>query len=114
MPGTSTLKLSRKGWASSHSRRDRKWQVVVDGNIAGSISNAQMVELPIAPGRHALRVRSMRYLLSPQESFDAVEGQAVGFSCHPRSLTPLIFPRWTVWLLATLIKHDLWISLQPD
>jgi hypothetical protein len=61
-----------------------------------------------------LRVRSFRYLLSPEESFGANEGQVVGFSCSPRSLTVLLFPRWIVWLLATLLKHDLGISLKPD
>jgi hypothetical protein len=47
-------------------------------------------------------------------SFEVTDGQVAGFSCHPRSLTPLIFTRWTVWLLATLVKNDLWISLKPD
>jgi hypothetical protein len=26
----------------------------------------------------------------------------------------IIITRWTVWLLATLIKHDLWIDLKPE
>jgi hypothetical protein len=56
----------------------------------------------------------MQHLLSPERSFNVNEGQVAGFSCHPRSLTPVIFTRWTVWLLATLVKNDLWISLKPD
>ncbi len=38
-------------------------------------------------------MRSMEQLLSPEQSFEVIEGQVVGFSCHPRSLTPLIFTR---------------------
>jgi hypothetical protein len=41
-------------------------------------------------------------------------GHFVGFSCHPRSLTPVTFTRWPAWLLATMVKNDLWISLKPD
>src|ERR1700681_1786652 len=114
MTATATVRLSRKSWGSSHSGKARTWQVVIDGGIVGSISNQQTVELPVEPGRHTLRVRSMENLLSPEVSFEVTDGQVVGFSCHPRSLTPLIFTRWTVWLLATMVKNDLWISLKPD
>lgn len=113
MTATATMRLSRKSWGSSHSRRARTWKVVIDGRTVGSISNQQTVELLVEPGRHTLRVTSMQHLLSPEQSFEVSEGQIVGFSCHPRSLTPLIFTRWTVWLLATLVKNDLWISLKP-
>jgi hypothetical protein len=27
---------------------------------------------------------------------------------------PSIFPRWIIWLLISLTKHDFWISLKPD
>ena len=114
MTAPASVRISRKGWGSSHSSHTRIWNVVIDGDVVGSITNEHTVELPVEPGRHALRVTSMRYLVSPEESFDAGEGQVVGFSCHPQSLSPLIFPRWIVWLLATLVKHDLWISLTPD
>ena len=56
----------------------------------------------------------MQHLLSPERSFEVIDGQVVGFSCHPRSLTTLIFTRWSVWLLATPVRNDLWISLKPD
>lgn len=114
MTATATVRLSRKSWISSHSDRARTWKVEIDGRIVGSIANQQTVELPVEPGRHTLRVRSMQHLLSPEQSFDVSAGHIVGFSCHPRSLTPLIFTRWTVWLLATLVKNDLWISLKPN
>jgi hypothetical protein len=109
-----TVKLSRRGWGSSHSRRARPWKVEVDGKTVGTIPNEETVELQVEPGRHALRVRSMQFLTSPEEPFEADEGQVVGFSCHPRSLSPIIITRWIVWLLVTLVKHDLWIDLKPE
>ncbi len=111
---SATVKLSRKGWGSSHSRRVRPWIVEVDGKAAGTISNEETVELPVEPGHRALRVRSMRFLYSPEKTFDSDEGHVAGFSCHPRSLSPFIFTRWIIWLLATLVKHDLWIDLKPE
>jgi hypothetical protein len=93
MPAMATVRLSRKSWGSSHSVRARTWKVVIDGSVVGSISNGQTVELPVEPGPHALRVRSMRYLLSPEEPFETIERQVVRFSCHPRSLSALIFTR---------------------
>ena len=90
------------------------WKVEVDGIAVESISNEETVELAVEPGRHTLRVRSMRFLFSPEKPFDAVEGRGVGFSCHTRSLSPLIITRWLVWLLASLVKHDLWIDLKPE
>jgi ABC-2 type transport system ATP-binding protein len=88
--------------------------VLIDGSVVGSIANEQTVEIPVAPGRHALRVQSMRYLHSPDASFEADGGQVAAFSCRARSLSPIIFTRWLVWLLASLIKHDLWIGLHFD
>ena len=112
--GMATVRLSRKGWGSSHSRHARMWKVEVDGIAVGSISNETTVEIPVEPGHHLLRVRSTRFLFSPEKPFDTAEGKVVGFSCHPRSLTPIILTRWLVWLMASLIKHDLWIDLKPD
>jgi ABC-2 type transport system ATP-binding protein len=99
---------------SSHSRRARTWTVVIDGSVVGSISNERTVEIPVEPGQHLLRVKSTSYLFSPEESFEAVAGKVVKFSCHPRSLSPIIFTRWLIWLLVSLVKHDLWIGLKLD
>lgn len=50
-----TVKLSRRGWGSSHSRHARPWKVEVDGKTVGTISNEETVELRLEPGRHAFR-----------------------------------------------------------
>ena len=56
----------------------------------------------------------MRFLSSPEKPFEADEGQVVGFSCDPRSLSAIIITRWIVWLPATLVKYDRWIDLKPE
>lgn len=112
MTMSTTVKLSRKGWGSSRSRHARIWSVEIDSRTVGTIANESTVEFPVELGRHTLRARSMRYLSSPMKQFEAVDEHVVVFSCHPRSLSPIIITRWTVWLLATLVNHDLWIDLK--
>jgi hypothetical protein len=44
-------------------------------------------------------------LTSPQRSFQAADGQVAGFSCSAQLLWPM--------MVASLVKHDLWIVLRP-
>jgi ABC-2 type transport system ATP-binding protein len=87
---------------------------VIDGEPAGSVLNGQSVELPLEPGPHTLRVRSMRFLLSPERSFVVLEGQIPAFSCRQRLRGPLLVQRCLAWLLVSLVRHDVWIRLEPD
>ena len=56
----------------------------------------------------------MRFLGSPKESLEVAEGQVVGLSCRRRARHPFIAQRSIFLLLASLFKHDVWISLTPD
>jgi ABC-2 type transport system ATP-binding protein len=56
----------------------------------------------------------MRYLLSPEQPFECLEGQVVGFSCHSRPASPFLVQRSVILLLVSLLKHDIWISLERD
>ena len=114
MATTSTLRLARAPRLSSHSDRVRTWHVVIDGVDVGSIPNQRTLEFSVEPGEHRLRVRSTPYLCSPEVVFEAAAGKETRFICHPRSLSPLIVTRWLVWLLISLVRHDLWIELKPD
>jgi ABC-type transport system involved in multi-copper enzyme maturation permease subunit len=96
-----TLRLSRKGSALV---RHGTWEIEIDGNVAGSIANKETVELPVEPGHHTLRLGSHRHC-SPERSFEAIDGQVVGFWCRGQMLWPIY--------LAALIKPDLWITLKP-
>ncbi|HEY3843581.1 MAG TPA: ATP-binding cassette domain-containing protein [Acidimicrobiales bacterium] len=105
------MQLTRQAWGSG---RGRTWSVLIDGSVVGSISNQETIDLPIEPGRHALRVRSMRFLLSPEQSFEAAEGQVIGFSCQSKSRHPFIAQRSIFWGLISLFKHDVWINLESQ
>jgi ABC-2 type transport system ATP-binding protein len=114
MTHPATVRIARRRGKLNTSRRGRAWSVLLDGIIVGSIVNEQTLDLSVEPGRHTLQLRSTRYLLSPEQSFDAFEEQIFGYVCEPRSLSPIIFTRWLVWLLISMVNHNLWISLQPD
>jgi ABC-2 type transport system ATP-binding protein len=114
MTNTSTLRLARSPRLSSHSDRVRIWRVVIDGVDVGAIPNQRTIEFSVEPGEHRLRVRSTPFLYSPEVVFEVVAGKVTRFVCLPRSLSPLIITRWLVWLLISLVRHDLWIELKPD
>jgi hypothetical protein len=97
------LALSRK-WRLVD--RGRSWQVIIDEEVAGSIANDQAIEFPVDPGQHTLRLRRSWSLTSSQRSFEAEDGQVARFSCNAQLLWPM--------MVASLVKHDLWIVLRPD
>lgn len=97
---TATLTVAR-GWSGIDGR---DWEIIVDGQPAGSIGPRQTVELHVEPGQHTLRLRSARRLLSPERPFDATGGQVITFNCHAA--------RWWPRMLVSLAKKDLWITLR--
>jgi ABC-2 type transport system ATP-binding protein len=88
--------------------------VVIDGSVVGSIPNNETVDFPVEAGRHAVQVTSMRFLRSPKESLEVAEGQVIVLSCRGRARHPFIVQRSLYLLVASLFKHDVWISLTPD
>src|ERR1035438_9881634 len=56
----------------------------------------------------------MRFLRSPKESLEVKEGQVVEISCRRRPRHPFIVQRSIFFLVASLFKQDLWISLTPE
>jgi ABC-type transport system involved in cytochrome c biogenesis ATPase subunit len=108
------MSISRQGGWSGNSHSGRAWQVLIDGSVATSISNNETVDLPVAAGHHAAQVTSMRFLRSPKVSLEVAEGQVIRLSCRKRARHPFIVQRSIIYLLASLFKHDLWISLTPD
>jgi ABC-2 type transport system ATP-binding protein len=108
------MSISRQDGWSGNSHSGRAWQVLIDGSVATSISNNETVDLPVAAGHHAAQVTSMRFLRSPKVSLEVAEGQVIRLSCRKRARHPFIVQRSIIYLLASLFKHDLWISLTPD
>ena len=98
-----TLRLTRK-WGGLTDRAVA-WQIVLDGDVAGTLATAQTVELPIEHGNHTVRLSSQRHH-SPERSFYAEEAQVVSFSCR----AAMFWPQY----VAALLKPDLWISLKQE
>ena len=90
-----TVILERETTGVMELRRSR-FEIVLDGNPAGSIDRNQTVELPVEPGPHTLQVRTGRYS-SHAQSFDAADGTNIHFRCNgaifwPHYLASLFVP----------------------
>jgi hypothetical protein len=93
MPSTLTLKREATGAAEL---RRSPFEIVLDGNPAGSIDRNQTVELQLDPGPHTLQVKTGRYS-SPAREFNAEDGIDVTFRCNgavlwPQYLASLLVP----------------------
>ena len=99
-----TVILERATSGVMELRRGR-FEIVLDGNPAGSIDRNQTVELPVEPGSHTLQVRTGRYSSHPQ-SFDAADGTNIRFRCNGA----ILWPQYVASLLAPTIglklKHE--------
>ena len=81
-----TVILERKTSGVMELRRSR-FEIVLDGDPAGSIDRNQTVELPVEAGPHTLQVRAGRYS-SHAQSFDAANGSNIRFRCNGAILWP--------------------------
>ena len=84
-----TLKLTRNAFGVELHRGT--FEVLLDGRGAGPIEWQETIERPVEPGRHTLQVRKGRYA-SREHTFDAADGQVIGFRCHGASM-------WPAWLI---------------
>ncbi len=80
-------------------------EVVLDNQPVRSIDRHETFETPLEPGAHQLQIRSGRYT-SRVESFEAADGDALNFRCHPT----MLWPRY----VASLIVPSLGISLKRE
>ncbi len=98
-----TLKLTHK--AIGVEVRRGPFDVVVDGERAGSLEMNSTLEIPVEPGRHTLQVRNGRNS-SGSETFDAAEGQIVAFRCTGKRFLPIF--------LISFVAPSLALKLVPD
>ena len=103
MPGVLRV-FRQKGILDHH----RKWDVVIDGEVAGSVTSGQCCELPVRCGTHTVRV-GHRWLSSPVRTFAVHYADEIEFVCRPRP-HPMI---WIPYGVASLYRHDLFIVLEP-
>lgn len=107
--GEATLRLSRTWGGNTISGVGdggrEEWNIALDGKVVGAIAPQETVEVAMAPGHHTLQLGQGRHL-SRQRSFEVAGDEAVSYQCHRPRLWPFI--------LAALIKPDLWITLRRE
>jgi hypothetical protein len=102
---SATLRLTRNVGSVAFELRRGRFDILVDGKPAGSLSNHETVEIPVEPGRHNLILRKGRYS-SRTLTFDAADGEAIDFRCNGARIWPTY--------LASIVKPDLAISLKAE
>ena len=94
---SATLRLTHKA-IGAEVRRD-PYDVIVDGEQAGSVEMNATIDIPVETGRHTVQVRDGRKS-SASESFDATEGDVVAFRCMGKRFLPLFLASFIVPRLA--------------
>jgi hypothetical protein len=98
-----TLKLTHK--AIGVEVRRGTYDIVVDGQRAGSVDMNDTIEIPVEPGRHTLQVRNGRNS-SRVQTFDATEGETVAFRCTGKSFLPIFLASFVVPSLALSLIRE--------
>ena len=81
------------------------YDVVVDGERAGSVEMNHTIEIPVEPGRHTLQLRNGRNS-SGTQTFDAAEGETVAFRCSGKSILPIFLLSFVVPSLALSLHRE--------
>jgi hypothetical protein len=102
---SATLRLTRNVGSAAFELRRGPFDILVDGEPVGSISNHETVETAVESGHHNLVLRKGRYS-SHTRTFDAADGETLDFSCNGARIWPTY--------VASIIKPDLGIRLRPE
>jgi hypothetical protein len=81
------------------------YDIVLDGDPAGSVEMNGTVQIPVAPGRHTLQVRDGRKS-SRIKAFDASDNEAVAFRTGGKSVLPIFLLSFVVPSLALTLRRD--------
>jgi hypothetical protein len=98
-----TLRLTHKA-IGAEVRRD-PYEILVDGQPAGSVQMNDTIELPVEPGHHTVQIRDGRKS-SSTEDFDAAEGETVGFRATGKRFLPIFLASFVVPSLALKLKRE--------
>jgi hypothetical protein len=98
-----TLKLSHK--AIGAEVRRGSYDILVDGQNAGSLEMNDTIEIPIEAGPHTLEVRNGRNS-SRSQTFDAGESETVAFRCTGKRFLPIFLASFIVPTLAIKLKRE--------
>ena len=97
-----TLRLTHK--AIGAEVRRGTYDIVVDGQPAGSVEMNDTIEIPIEPGRHTLQVRDGRNS-SRTQTFESAESETVAFRCTGKSFLPIFLASFVVPSLAIQVRR---------
>ena len=98
-----TLKVTHK--AIGVEVRRGTYDVVVDGERAGTLELNETVDIPVEPGRHTVQVRNGRNS-SRTKSFDVAEGEIASFRCSGKSILPIFLLSFVVPSLALSLVRE--------
>lgn len=97
-----TLKLTHK--AIGVEVRRGTYEILVDGQRAGSLEMNDTIEIPVEPGDHTLQVRNGRNS-SRARAFHATQDETVAFRCTGKRILPLFLASFVVPSLAIDLKR---------
>jgi hypothetical protein len=100
---TATLKLTHK--TIGVEVRRGTYDVVLDGEPAGSLKLNDPIEIPVEPGHHTLQVRNGRNS-SRTETFDVGKGETVGFRCGGKRILPIFLLSFLLPSLALSLRQE--------
>ena len=100
---TATLKMTHK--AIGVEVRRGTYDIVVDGQRAGSVDMNDTIEIPVEAGPHTLQLRSGRNS-SRTKTFEAAENQTVAFRCTGKSFLPIFLASFAVPSLALHFRRE--------
>jgi hypothetical protein len=98
-----TLKLTHK--TIGVEVRRGLYDVVVDGQPAGSLKLNETIDVALEPGTHTLQLRSGRNS-SRTKTFDAAEGETIAFRCGGKSILPIFLLSFVVPSLAISLHRE--------
>jgi len=81
------------------------YEVIVDGQRAGSLDMNDTIELPIEPGRHTLKILSGRKS-SRAKTFEVGDHQTVAFRCTGKSFLPIFLASFFIPSLALQLRRE--------
>ena len=98
-----TLRVTHKA-IGAEVRRD-PYDIVVDGELVGSVPMNGTFELTLAAGRHSLQLRSGRKS-SRDENFDSVDGDLIAYRCTGKRFLPLFLASFVNPRLALVLVRQ--------
>ena len=100
---SATLKLKHKSIGAEVRRGT--YDIVVDGQYAGSLEMNATIEITVEPGRHTVQVRNGRNS-SRTETFDSAEGETIVYRCTGKRFLPILLAFFIVPSLALKLKRQ--------